>query len=185
MKSFKEFLMEEDGQTNNSQYLKDLNDFLKDGNTKVEDIDQKIIIKYLICKSLVKPKKNFNLKMEESNNILKNFKDECANLLQVTEDTGGLGRKLTAIDGYIYNKYKQQISSLLLKTNEGIDANTNFKDFLENAEEIIKKRLEEAKKNPNPNPKPEPTKKQLTIKITTEDKDTFVKSKLPQEGGQE
>ena len=37
----------------------------------------------------------------------------------------------------------------------------------------------------SPNPKPEPTKKQLTIKITTEDKDTFVKSKLPQEGGQE
>ena len=154
MKSFKEFLMEEDGQTNNSQYLKDLNDFLKDGNTKVEDIDQKIIIKYLICKSLIKPKKNFNLKMEESNNILQKFKDECANLLQVTEDTGGLGRKLTAIDGYIYNKYKKQISSLLLKTNEGIDANTNFKDFLKNAEEIIKKRLEEAEKNPNPNPKP-------------------------------
>lgn len=167
MKRFKEFLMEADGQTNNSQYLKDLNDFLKDGNTKVEDIDQKIIIKYLICKSLVNPKKNFNLKMEESNNILQNFKDECANLLQVTEDTGGLGRKLTAIDGYIYNKYKQQISSLLLKTNEGIDANTNFKDFLENAEEIIKKRLEEAEKNPNPNPKPEPeTEKKDNLKNT-------------------
>lgn len=39
--------------------------------------------------------------------------------------------------------------------------------------------------SPSPNPRPEPTKKQLTIKITTEDKDTFVKSKLPQEGGQE
>lgn len=39
--------------------------------------------------------------------------------------------------------------------------------------------------NPSLNTRPEPTKKQLTIKITTEDKDTFVKSKLPQEGGQE
>ena len=39
--------------------------------------------------------------------------------------------------------------------------------------------------SPSPNPRPEPTKKQLTIKIITEDKDTFVKSKLPQEGGQE
>ena len=106
MKSFKEFLMEENEQTNNNQYLKDLNDFLKDGNTKIEDIDQEIIVKYLICRSLANPKKNFNLKMEESNNIQKNFKDECANLLQVNEDTGGLGRKLTAIDGYIYNKYK-------------------------------------------------------------------------------
>lgn len=37
----------------------------------------------------------------------------------------------------------------------------------------------------SPSQRPEPTKKQLTIKITTEDKDTFVKSKLPQEGGQE
>ena len=147
MKSFKEFLMEEDEQNSNSQYLKDLNDFLKDDNIKVEDIDQEIIVKYLICKSLANPKKNFNLKMKESNNILQNFKDECVNLLQVTEDTGDLGRKITAIDGYIYNKYKQRISYLLLKTNEGIDANTNFKNFLENAEEIIKKRLEEAEKN--------------------------------------
>lgn len=179
MKRFKEFLMEADGQTNNSQYLKDLNDFLKDGNTKVEDIDQKIIIKYLICKSLVNPKKNFNLKMEESNNILQNFKDECANLLQVTEDTGGLGRKLTAIDGYIYNKYKQQISSLLLKTNEGIDANTNFKDFLENAEEIIKKRLEEAEKNPNPKPEPETeTKTETEKKEKLEQSETEKKDNL-------
>ena len=78
MKSFKEFLMEEDNQIQDFEILNSLKEFLENFDTKKDDINQEIIVKYLICKSLINLKKNFksDLRFKISNikilEILKN-----------------------------------------------------------------------------------------------------------------
>ena len=76
MKSFKEFLMEEDGQNSgkyNSETLNDfLNNFLKSfNNNNVANIDQEKIVKYLICANLSRKLKiNFEINGEDNKNLI-------------------------------------------------------------------------------------------------------------------
>ena len=85
MKSFKEFLMEEDEQNSNDQdfeilnSLKDFLEKLKENNN--EDISQEKIVKYLICRSLAEDttekdenKELFIIKDKDDNNELNNLK---------------------------------------------------------------------------------------------------------------
>ena len=154
MKSFKEFLMEEDEQNNNDQdfeILNSLKDFLENFDTKKDDsIDQEIIVKYLICKSLIKPKKNFKLATEKYNKSLQSLKSKCENFFNVNNEASGnsdLGDKLDAVYFYIKEKYnKTAYSNLLLNLKDVvITENTTLDKFLSQAEEKIKQKLEAAK----------------------------------------
>ena len=120
MKSFKEFLMEEDGQNNDVQNLKilnDLKDFFNNFNAaeKDKDINQEIITKYLICKSIIKKDKDgedtFGLKIEDSNKYLQGLKEECRKLLTINSEASAnsdLAKKIKSINEYILEKYKKQ-----------------------------------------------------------------------------
>ena len=164
MKSFKEFLMEEDEQNNDVQNLKilnDLKDFFNNFNEeeKDKDIDQEIIVKYLICKSIIKTNKDgedtFGLKIEDSNKYLQELKEECRKFLTINSEASAnsvLAKKIKSINEYILGKYeKQKLGSLLL--NKGdivIDQNMSFASFINQAEEKINEKLKEAGHVPTP-----------------------------------
>ena len=122
MKSFKEFLMEEDNQDQDFEILNSLKDFLENFDTKKDDINQEIIVKYLICKSLINPKKNFKLATEEYNKSLQSLKSKCENFFNVNNEASGnsdLGDKLDAVYFYIKEKYnKTAYSNLLLNLKD-------------------------------------------------------------------
>ena len=112
MKSFKEFLMEEDEQNINDQdfeILNSLKDFLENFDTKKDDnIDQEKIIKYLICKSIIKTNNKgedlFSLKIKDSNESLQKLKEECQKLFNIDNEESAnseLANKLSSIDNYI------------------------------------------------------------------------------------
>ena len=166
MKSFKEFLMEEDEQNNDVQNLKILNDlkdffnnFNEEEKDKDKDIDQEIIVKYLICKSIIKTNKDgedtFGLKIEDSNKYLQELKEECRKFLTINSEASAnsvLAKKIKSINEYILGKYeKQKLGSLLL--NKGdivIDQNMSFASFINQAEEKINEKLKEAGHVPTP-----------------------------------
>ena len=164
MKSFKEFLMEADGQDNDVQNLKilnDLKDFFNNFNEKEKekDIDQEIIAKYLICKSIIKTNKDgedtFGLKIEDSNKYLQELKEECRKLLTINNEASAnsdLAKKIKSINEYILEKYeKQKLGSLLLNKGDiKIDQNMSFASFISKAEEEINKKLSNAKIKKNP-----------------------------------
>ena len=114
MKSFKEFLMEEDEQNSNDQdfeILNSLNDFLENFDTKKDDnIDQEIIVKYLICKSLQRKDFSFSKAKEKHINDLKNLENKCKEFFNNEE----LGDKFESIDNYIFGKYNKRTGNLLL-----------------------------------------------------------------------
>lgn len=150
MKSFKEFLMEADGQDQDFEILNSLKDFLENFDTKKDDINQEIAVKYLICKSLINPKKNFKLATEEYNKSLQNLKSKCENFFNVNNEASGnsdLGDKLDAVYFYIKEKYnKTAYSNLLLNLKDVvITEHTTLDKFLSQAEEKIKQKLEAAK----------------------------------------
>ena len=162
MKSFKEFLMEADEQNNDVQNLKilnDLKDFFNNFNEeeKDKDIDQEIIVKYLICKSIIKTNKDgedtFGLKIEDSNKYLQKLKEECRKFLTINSEASAnsvLAKKIKSINEYILGKYeKQKLGSLLLnKTDIKIDQNMSFASFISKAEEEINKKLSNIKNPP-------------------------------------
>ena len=151
MKSFKEFLMEnEEGQDNDVQNLKilnDLKDFFNNFNAaeKDKDINQEIITKYLICKSIIKTNKGediFGLKLEDSNKYLQELKKECRKLLTINSEASAnsdLAKKIKSINEYILEKYKKQkLGSLLLNKGDiKIDQDMSFANFISEAEEKI------------------------------------------------
>lgn len=144
MKSFKEFLMEEDNQNQDFEILNSLNDFLENFDpNKDDDIDQEIIAKYLICKSLQKKDFSFSKAKEKHINDLKNLENKCKEFFN-NED---LGDKFESIDNYISEKYNKRTGNLLLtKTNEIkpiLDSEYATLDkFLKKAEEEINQKLE-------------------------------------------
>ena len=144
MKSFKEFLMEEDSQDQDFEILNSLNDFLENFDpNKDDDIDQEIIAKYLICKSLQKKDFSFSKAKEKHINDLKNLENKCKEFFN-NED---LGDKFESIDNYISEKYNKRTGNLLLtKTNEIkpiLDSEYATLDkFLKKAEEEINQKLE-------------------------------------------
>lgn len=149
MKSFKEFLMEEDNQNQDFEILNSLNDFLENFDpNKDDDIDQEIIAKYLICKSLQKKDFSFSKAKEKHINDLKNLENKCKEFFN-NED---LGDKFESIDNYILEKYKKRTGNLLLtKTNEIkpiLDSEYATLDkFLKKAEEEINQKLEATAKS--------------------------------------
>ena len=152
MKSFKEFLMEEDEQNSNDQdfeILNSLNDFLENFDTKKDDnIDQEIIAKYLVCKSLQRKDFSFSKAKEKHINDLKNLENKCKEFFN-NED---LGDKFESIDIYISEKYNKRTGNLLLtKTNEIksiLDSEYATLDkFLKKAEEEINQKLEATAKS--------------------------------------
>ena len=151
MKSFKEFLMEEDSQDQDFEILNSLKDFLENFDTKKDDnIDQEIIIKYLICKSLQRKDFIFSKAKEKHINDLKNLENKCKEFFN-NED---LGDKFESIDNYILGKYKKRTNNLLLtKTNEIksiLDSEYATLDkFLKKAEEEINQKLEATAKSDN------------------------------------
>lgn len=156
MKSFKEFLMEEDEQNNNDQdfeILNSLKDFLENFDTKKDDnIDQEIIVKYLICKSLQRKDFSFLKAKEKHINDLKNLENKCKEFFN-NED---LGDKFESIDIYISEKYNKRTGNLLLtKTNEIksiLDSEYATLDkFLKKAEEEINQKLEATAKSDDSN----------------------------------
>ena len=156
MKSFKEFLMEEDEQNNNDQdfeILNSLKDFLENFDTKKDDnIDQEIIVKYLICKSLQRKDFSFLKAKEKHINDLKNLENKCKEFFN-NED---LGDKFESIDIYISEKYNKRLPVLLLtKTNEIksiLDSEYATLDkFLKKAEEEINQKLEATAKSDDSN----------------------------------
>ena len=156
MKSFKEFLMEEDEQNNNDQdfeILNSLKDFLENFDTKKDDnIDQEIIVKYLICKSLQRKDFSFSKAKEKHINDLKNLENKCKEFFN-NED---LGDKFESIDIYISEKYNKKTGNLLLtKTNEIksiLDSEYATLDkFLKKAEEEINQKLEATAKSDDSN----------------------------------
>ena len=144
MKSFKEFLMEEDSQDQDFEILNSLKDFLENFDpNKDDDIDQEIIAKYLICKSLQKKDFSFSKAKEKHINDLKNLENKCKEFFN-NED---LGDKFESIDNYISEKYNKKTGNLLLtKTNEIksiLDSEYATLDkFLKKAEEEINQKLE-------------------------------------------
>lgn len=168
MKSFKEFLMEEDGQNNDVQNLKilnDLKDFFNNFNAaeKDKDINQEIITKYLICKSIIKKDKDgedtFGLKIEDSNKYLQGLKEECRKLLTINSEASAnsdLAKKIKSINEYILEKYKKQkLGSLLLNKGDiKIDQDMSFADFISKAEEKINKKLNDIKQDEQKNKSP-------------------------------
>ena len=174
MKSFKEFLMEADNQdqdqeqNNNDQgfeminiYFKKYLDNINENNSK--DIDQKTIVKYLVCRNL--QAKNFTLKNKDINKILGELETQCKNFFNINSKYKA---KFKAINTYISEKYDKKIDYFYLNITDGnikkaleVDSEfTDLNDFLENMEKIIKKRLEEAEKNSEPQPQPETEKKE-------------------------
>lgn len=151
MKSFKEFLMEEDNQDQDFEILNSLKDFLENFDTKKDDnIDQEIIVKYLICKSLQRKDFSFLKAKEKHTNDLKNLENKCKDFFN-NED---LGDKFESIDNYILGKYKKRTGNLLLtKTNEIksiLDSEYATLDkFLKKAEEEINQKLEATAKSDN------------------------------------
>ena len=151
MKSFKEFLMEEDNQDQDFEILNSLNDFLENFDpNKDDDIDQEIIAKYLICKSLQKKDFSFSKAKEKHINDLKNLENKCKEFFN-NED---LGDKFESIDNYISEKYNKRTGNLLLtKTNEIksiLDSEYATLDkFLKKAEEEINQKLEATAKSDN------------------------------------
>ena len=149
MKSFKEFLMEEDEQDQDFEILNSLNDFLENFDpNKDDDIDQEIIAKYLICKSLQKKDFSFSKAKEKHINDLKNLENKCKEFFN-NED---LGDKFESIDNYISEKYNKRTGNLLLtKTNEIksiLDSEYATLDkFLKKAEEEINQKLEATAKS--------------------------------------
>ena len=149
MKSFKEFLMEEDNQNQDFEILNSLNDFLENFDpNKDDDIDQEIIAKYLICKSLQKKDFSFSKAKEKHINDLKNLENKCKEFFN-NED---LGDKFESIDNYISEKYNKRTGNLLLtKTNEIksiLDSEYATLDkFLKKAEEEINQKLEATAKS--------------------------------------
>ena len=156
MKSFKEFLMEADEQNSNDkdfEILNSLKDFLENFDTKKDDnIDQEIIVKYLICKSLQRKDFIFLKAKEEHINDLKNLENKCKEFFN-NED---LGDKFESIDIYISEKYNKRTGNLLLtKTNE-IKSILNSEyatldKFLKKAEEEINQKLEATAKSDDSN----------------------------------
>lgn len=144
MKSFKEFLIEEDNQEQDFEILNSLNDFLENFDpNKDDDIDQEIIAKYLVCKSLQKKDFSFSKAKEKHINDLKNLENKCKEFFN-NED---LGDKFESIDNYISEKYNKRTGNLLLtKTNEIkpiLDSEYATLDkFLKKAEEEINQKLE-------------------------------------------
>ena len=156
MKSFKEFLMEEDEQNSNDQdfeILNSLKDFLENFDTKKDDnIDQEIIAKYLVCKSLQRKDFSFSKAKEKHINDLKNLENKCKEFFN-NED---LGDKFESIDIYISEKYNKRTGNLLLtKTNEIksiLDSEYATLDkFLKKAEEEINQKLEATAKSDDSN----------------------------------
>lgn len=153
MKSFKEFLMEEDSQDQDFEILNSLNDFLENFDpNKDDDIEQEIIAKYLICKSLQKKDFSFSKAKEKNINDLKNLENKCKEFFN-NED---LGDKFESIDNYISEKYNKRTGNLLLtKTNEIksiLDSEYATLDkFLKKAEEEINQKLEATAKSDNDN----------------------------------
>ena len=156
MKSFKEFLMEADEQNSNDQdfeILNSLKDFLENFDAKKDDnIDQEIIVKYLICKSLQRKDFSFLKAKEKHINDLKNLENKCKEFFN-NED---LGDKFESIDIYISEKYNKRTGNLLLtKTNEIksiLDSEYATLDkFLKKAEEEINQKLEATAKSDDSN----------------------------------
>ena len=153
MKSFKEFLMEEDSQDQDFEILNSLKDFLENFDTKKDDnIDQEIIVKYLICKSLQRKDFSFSKAKEKHINDLKNLENKCKEFFN-NED---LGDKFESIDIYISEKYNKRTGNLLLtKTNEIksiLDSEYATLDkFLKKAEEEINQKLEATAKSDDSN----------------------------------
>lgn len=151
MKSFKEFLMEADNQDQDFEILNSLKEFLENFDTKKDDnIDQEIIVKYLICKSLQRKDFIFSKAKEKYINDLKNLENKCKEFFN-NED---LGDKFESIDNYILGKYKKRTGNLLLtKTNEIkliLDSEYATLDkFLKKAEEEINQKLEATEKSDN------------------------------------
>lgn len=145
MKRFKEFLMEQD---QDFEILNSLNDFLENFDEEnYEDIDQEIIAKYLICKSL--QLRDFNLKTEKNNNNLKNLENKCR--IFFNDEVPGneeLINKFDTIDSYISEKYKRKTINFLLTKSEiksTLESEyTTLNKFLNKVEEIIEKKLEAA-----------------------------------------
>lgn len=168
MKSFKEFLMEADGQDNDVQNLKilnDLKDFFNNFNAteKDKDINQEIIAKYLICKSIIKKDRDgedtFGLKIEDSNKYLQELKEECRKLLTINSEASAnsdLAKKIKSINEYILEKYKKQkLGSLLLNKGDiKIDQDMSFADFISKAEEKINEKLNATKQDEQKNKSP-------------------------------
>ena len=157
MKSFKEFLMEnEEEQNSNDQSLKildDLKNFLKNFNVdKNDDIDQEKIIKYLTCKSVIKTNNKgedlFSLKIKDSNESLQKLKEECQKLFNIdNEETANseLANKLNSIDIYIDKKYNKRTTDFLPnKTEISISKTTSFSGFLNQIEKKIEEKLNTA-----------------------------------------
>ena len=157
MKSFKEFLMEnEEEQNSNDQSLKildDLKNFLKNFNVdKNDDIDQEKIIKYLTCKSVIKTNNKgedlFSLKIKDSNESLQKLKEECQKLFNIdNEETANseLANKLNSIDIYIGKKYNKRTTDFLPnKTEISISKTTSFSGFLNQIEKKIEEKLNTA-----------------------------------------
>lgn len=144
MKSFKEFLIEEDNQEQDFEILNSLNDFLENFDpNKDDDIDQEIIAKYLVCKSLQKKDFSFSKAKEKHINDLKNLENKCKEFF----NNEYLGDKFESIDNYISEKYNKRTGNLLLtKTNEIkpiLDSEYATLDkFLKKAEEEINQKLE-------------------------------------------
>ena len=156
MKSFKEFLMEADEQNSNDkdfEILNSLKDFLENFDTKKDDnIDQEIIAKYLVCKSLQRKDFSFSKAKEKHINDLKNLENKCKEFFN-NED---LGDKFESIDIYISEKYNKRTGNLLLtKTNEIksiLDSEYATLDkFLKKAEEEINQKLEATAKSDDSN----------------------------------
>lgn len=150
MKSFKEFLMEEDNQEQDFEILNSLRDFLENFDPEKDDINQEIIVKYLICKSLQRKDFIFSKAKEKHINDLKNLENKCKEFFN-NED---LGDKFESIDNYILGKYKKRTNNLLLtKTNEIkliLDSEYATLDkFLKKAEEEINQKLETTAKSDN------------------------------------
>ena len=161
MKSFKEFLMEEDEQNSNEQnsndqnlkILNDLKKFLENFDlNKNDDIDQEKIIKYLICKSIIKTNNKgedlFSLKIKDSNESLQKLKEECQKLFNIDNEESAnseLANKLNSIDNYIGKKYNKKTTDFLPnKTEVSIGKTTSFSGFLNQIEKKIEEKLNDA-----------------------------------------
>lgn len=153
MKSFKEFLMEEDNQDQDFEILNSLNEFLENFDTdEGKDIDQEIIVKYLVCKSLQKKDFSFSKAKEKHINDLKNLENKCKEFFS-NED---LGDKFESIDNYISEKYKKRTGNLLLTKTAEIKSileseYATLDKFLKKAEEEINQKLEATAKSNDDN----------------------------------
>ena len=156
MKSFKEFLMEnEEGQNSgnyNSETLNDFfNNFLKsfNNNSSVENIEEEKIVKYLICVNLGL-QRNFEIKGNDNDNEnLQNLRKECKNIFYTTNKNGNQSRsnKFKPINEYIRKKYYNKINNFYLPVSK-IKQDLSFDDFLKVMGEKIEEKLKKAKNNP-------------------------------------